>query len=312
MKHNHILIALFAILLGISQAQAQSDRTFVATTGSDSQACGPSDVPCRTFTAALPKTNAGGEVIALDSGVYDSFILVSVSVTLTAAPGVQAALSNDGNSSNRITVNAGSDDRVVLRNLFLKSKPGNVSSYGIGVLRVGVLQIENCDIDGFSAGIGFSLQGSAQVSIKDTIVRNSSTDGIAFFTSSGLIKASIDRSHFDNNGSFGAYSGVNVIQRSRVTVRDSVATGNTGAGFNVTGGDLNLENCEASNNDDGVVAGFTSNTTGTATVSNSIVTNNSHFGFSQAGTSTFNSLGNNTVRRNGTNTSGTINVVSGT
>ena len=311
MKHKHILVALVAILLGISQAQAQSDRTFVATTGSDSAACGPSDVPCRTFTTALSKTNAGGEVIALDSGLYDSFILVSTSVTLTAAPGVYAALSNDS-SSNRITVDAGSGDRVVLRNLFLKSKPGNVSSYGIGVLAVGVLQIENCVIDGFSAGISFGLQSSAQVSIKDTVVRNSSTDGIAFFTSSGTIKASIDRSHFDNNGSFGAYSGVNVIQRSKVTVRDSVATGNTGAGFNVTGGDLNLENCEASNNNDGVVAAFTTNTTGTATVSNSIVTNNSHFGFSQAGNSVFNSLGNNTVRRNGTNTSGTINVVSGT
>jgi len=67
MKHHHIVIAIVAILLGISQAQAQSDRTFVATTGADSAACGPSDVPCRTFTTALTKTNAGGEVIALDS-----------------------------------------------------------------------------------------------------------------------------------------------------------------------------------------------------------------------------------------------------
>jgi parallel beta helix pectate lyase-like protein len=94
-------------------------------------------------------------------------------------------------------------------------------------------------------------------------------------------------------------------------VRDSVATGNTGAGFNAPAGDLNLENCEASNNRDGVVASSTSTTTGTVTISNCLVTNNAQSGFLQDGGGVFQSRGNNTARRNGTNMSDTINVISG-
>jgi Right handed beta helix region len=175
-----------------------------------------------------------------------------------------------------------------------------------------VLQIENCVIDGFSEGIDFSLANAAQVSIKDTVIRNSASNGIAFFTSSGLIKASIDNCHFDNNGSAGIFDGLNIVRGARVTVRNSVATGNTGAGFNAVAGDLNLENCEASNNRDGLVASGSVSTTGTVTVSNCIVTNNSQTGFTQSAGGVFNSLGNNIVRRNGTNTSGTINSISGT
>jgi hypothetical protein len=49
---------------------------------------------------------------------------------------------------------------------------------------------------------------------------------------------------------------------------------------------------------------------GTVTVSNSFVSNNSQFGFHQSGLGKFFSLGNNTVRHNGTNISGTITVQS--
>jgi len=112
---------------------------------------------------------------------------------------------------------------------------------------------------------------------------------------------------------FPGYNGLDVVSHARVTVRDSVASGNGGAGFAVAGGDLNLENCEASNNDTGVfVIPLSSSESATATVSNSIVTNNHSLGFQQANGGVFQSLGNNTVRRNGTNTSGTITVISGT
>ncbi len=296
-----MITAFAGMLLSFGTARAQNDRTFVATTGADSITCGTHDAPCRSFNVALPKTNGGGEVIALDSGTYDSFnVGVSISVTLAAAPGVHAELPG-------VTINTPASDTVILRNLYVSKQASGGAGDGIKVTGVGTLHIENCVVHGFTTGINFDLNHSAQVFIQDTVVRRSIADGVTFFTSSGLIKASIDKSHFDDNGTSGVYNGVNVLGRSRVTARDSTASGNGGAGFTVSGGDLNLENCEASNNKDGVVT----LEPGNAIVSNSVVTNNSRYGFWQNG-GTFYSRGDNTVRRNGNNTSGIITAISGT
>jgi len=306
-------LAIIAILLGASLSYAQSDRTFVATTGVDSPTCGDQTAPCRDFNAALPRTNAGGEIIALDSGIYGMInITINKALTLAAAPGVHADLYNT-TDQNRITITAGTGDTVVLRNLYVTGKPGGTNAYGIGVGRVGSLQIENCVIDRFSQGIGSNaMQDPANFYVKDTIVKNSLSSGMEINTSSQLVRAVIDHCQFINNGTSGIGDGITVTRRGRVNVRDSVANGNRGAGFLVIGGDLSLDRCESSNNDYGVFVGNTETNSGTATVSNSLVTNNLSYGFRQSGSGVFNSLGNNVVRRNGTNTTGTINVVTGT
>jgi len=142
---------------------------------------------------------------------------------------------------------------------------------------------------------------------------------VALLSSAGTLKVSINRSRFENTtnaGSLEAFGhGVFAQQRSKVTIRDSVATGNAGAGFYAaaSGADLTIEDSESSNNRDGVIASDHFGVgAGAVTVSNTVVTHNSGIGFYQLGAGVFNSLGNNNVRRNGTNTTGTINVVSGT
>src|SRR4030095_12028666 len=73
-KQIFIIVALIGCLLSaISQMYAQSDRTFVSSAGIDSSTCGSQASPCRSFNVAIPNTNSGGEVIALDSGIYDTF-----------------------------------------------------------------------------------------------------------------------------------------------------------------------------------------------------------------------------------------------
>jgi hypothetical protein len=311
-KLSYAIVALTFILLSFVAGFAQTDRNYVAASSVDTLSCGALSSPCRTFTFALSKTNIGGEIIALESGVYDTINLnLTYAVTLTAAPGVHAELSNPNNATARISINVQSTDTVILRNLYLSRQTGSGSGYGIDVKRVGTLHIENCVINGFNGGINFDLDNSAQVFIDDTTVRNSVADGVAFFTSTGLIKASVENSHFDHNGTIGVYNGLAVYNRSKVTVRGSTASGNGGAGFVVAGGDLNLEACEASNNKDGVITQGDSVTFGTAVVSNSTVTNNSRYGFYQLA-GDFYTLGNNMVRRNTTNTFGTINLISGT
>ena len=311
---NYTIFGLTFILLTFAPVFAQLDRSFVATNGVDSGTCGAQTSPCRDFNAAIGRTNAGGAVTALDSGIYAAAsITITKSITLAAAPGVHADLYNTDNSS-RITVNAASTDVVTLRNLFITGKPASTNFYGIGILSVGSLQIENCVIDHFNTGIGTGgMQSSAQLFIKDTISKNNTNSGIQISTGAGLVKVLIDHCQFVNNGNGSAGDGVTVIQRGRVSIRDSAATGNTGSGFSTFGGDLTLDNCESSNNGFGVYASnLDQNTFGTATVSNSLITNNTTYGFGQSGTGVFNSLGNNTVRRNGTGTNGTITVITGT
>ena len=60
-----LILVLAAALLPAS-AKAQSTRTFVSGTGTDSGTCGRA-APCRTFAYAISQTNGGGEIVVLDS-----------------------------------------------------------------------------------------------------------------------------------------------------------------------------------------------------------------------------------------------------
>ena len=309
--------SLFFLCLTIN---AQSDRTFVSAKGIDSPTCSSFTDPCRSFNVAIPKTNSGGEVIALDSGIYDAFnIAVPMSLTIAAAPGAHVELTDTG-SGDRISINTGSGGgTVTLRNLILIRR-GTGTGNGINLVSGGNLQIENCVIDGFRFGINVSVTASAQVSISNTVVRNSTADGLAVFAATGSrAKVSVDKSRFENTSGADSSSvlghGIYVSDRSKVTVRNSVATGNSGAGFVAEGdgADIAVDNCEVSNNKNGIVASNNFGTGGgAAAVSNTVVTYNSGTGFLQSSTAVFNSFGNNVVRRNGTNTGGTISVVTGT
>jgi len=310
MKIKYAVGSFVLVFVCLVQASAQSARTYISAHGSDNTDCGSLALPCLSFSYALPKTYAGGEVIALDTGIYDDNIVITKSVTLAAAPGAQVEISNNDFSSPRIFINAQKSDTVVLRNLYL-SVQGDYANDGISVLSVGTLQVENCVIDGF--GIRVTLNAAGYIYISDTTVRNSSGYGIEFNSSAGVTRASVEHCRLENNGRKTPYGGgLGVNSNAKVTVRDTIAAGNY-VGFDALLGDLNIEHCEASNNTSAGVIARANEGPGIAavTISNSIVTNNP-FGFAQSGNGLFHSLGNNVVRRNGTNTSGTITVISGT
>jgi hypothetical protein len=95
----------------------------------------------------------------------------------------------------------------------------------------------------------------------------------------------------------------------KASVRNSVSSGNL-SGFSAGGlnraAELNIENCLVTNNSAyGIV---TINFDGTIRVSGSTVTNNGT-GFAQSGSLVLESFGNNRVRGNTTNASGTITTV---
>jgi Divergent InlB B-repeat domain/FG-GAP repeat len=85
--------------------------TFVSGVGDDGNPCSR-EAPCRTFAAAISKTKAGGEIDVLDPGGYGP-VTITKSITIDGK-GMASILAS---GTDGITVNAGSTDVVILRNL---------------------------------------------------------------------------------------------------------------------------------------------------------------------------------------------------
>ena len=95
--------------------------TFVSGVGDDANPCRRT-APCRTFAAAISKTKAGGEIDVLDPGGYGP-VTITKSITIDGK-GMASILAS---GTNGITVNAGSTDVIILRNLSINgagSTPG--------------------------------------------------------------------------------------------------------------------------------------------------------------------------------------------
>jgi len=182
-------------LLCLPVVQALPLRTFVSTTGSDANNCSLA-MPCRFFSGAIPKTAAGGVIVALESGTYGA-ANVDKALTLMAAPGVHAAMGT-AVIGDVVSINAGASDVVVLRNLYL-SRLGS-SGNGIQVNSVGTLHIEGCTITRFTGGSFFGVNiaaGSPQVFINDTFIRDNGAGILARGT------MAIDHCRIENNNSTG-------------------------------------------------------------------------------------------------------------
>lgn len=289
------LAVLTLTLTCASIAQAQSRVYVSANKGQDINfPCTPN--PCRLIQLAVAAVAAGGEVVVLDSGDYQPFT-VNKAVTIEAAPGVIAGITQATSGENAITIDAGFADVVVLRGLTLNGMGSGYS--GVDFNTGQALHVENCIISGFSfAGIRFD--GPGQLFVKDAFLRLSSS-GIIVRTTTGIATASIDHCRLEGNSG----SGLSADNNSRVTIRDSIAANNAVAGFssiaNASGAtaDLNIENCLATSNGSlGIAASGSGGGRARVSVSNSTVTNNPT-GISAVISSTIH-VANTTITRNTT------------
>jgi hypothetical protein len=108
--------------------------------------------------------------------------------------------------------------------------------------------------------------------------------------SSGTANASVDRCRLERN-----QWGLIANPGGLASVRRSVASGNVDAGFQIQGGELNIERCVTANNAFGVFSW-----SGTMRVSNTTITDNTAGGVSVVGGSIL-SRTNNTLEGNGSN-----------
>ena len=219
------LVSFVLVVLSSSLAFAQASRTWVSGVGDDANPCSRT-APCKTFAGAISKTAPGGEIDALDPAGYGA-LTITKAITLDGGGGQVASVLVAG--TNGIVVQAGASDVVIIRNLRINgiSGSGNGGINGIRFLSGKSLDVENCDIFGFTNnGIDVALGASAQVVVKNTTVTNVTQVGLRAVTTAGTVQVSIDESQFTLNG-FGVWADSN----SKVDVTRSRAAGNAAIGF---------------------------------------------------------------------------------
>lgn len=279
---------LLTCLSIVSTARADGARSYISPTGSDNRPC-TRNQPCRNFDAALTKTDAGGEIVALESGTYEP-TTITKAITLAAAPGTDVAIR--ATSGNAVTITANIGDTVVLRGLRL-SGPGKNTAGTNGVL-VDItspncciaVHLENSIVSDFDKGVQIDLGVASTLMVSDTVFRSNKT-GVSFSVGGTESQgASITRSRFERNevGLFvhsgnsvtvsnsamhGNGTGVQADPGGKVDVFDSTITKN-GTGVKSSGGVIRLASCSVTGNGSGV-----STETGTvASMGNNMIVNN--------------------------------------
>jgi hypothetical protein len=255
------LVGVFAVLSLMCSTLLAVPRTFVsALNGSDVNPC-TRPLPCRSFTAAIAVTDADGEVIALDSGGY-GVVAISFGVSIIAPSGVYAGITDF--SGTAIMINAGDTAHVVLKNLVLNSQGGIV---GIDVNTVAVLHVDACAINGFTRAIFFEpTTMDSRLDVSNSVIRRSAT-GI-------WVQAASAQATVDSVRLFGSARGIEA-DGSQVTVRNSVISGpGTYGVIAEPGSRITVENTVSTGNS----YGYYANSGGVIILNRSMVTSNSTAG----------------------------------
>jgi hypothetical protein len=252
---NALMIALFVTAFS-TLASAQSTRTWVSGVGDDVNPCSRT-APCKTFSGTISKTAAGGEINAIDPGGYGT-ITITKSITIDGA-GTHASILAAGFTG--VTINAGANDVVTLRNLSINGAGTGVN--GIRILNAKAVFIENCVIFGFTGssattGRGITDErttaGSNNLFVTNTTIRNNTQSNIVISPGTGsVVNAALTNVVLERST---ANSGLAVQKNANVLIRNSVISGNFNFGIvaEETEGsvDINVENCTVTNNGTGV------------------------------------------------------------
>src|SRR3954467_11922434 len=115
--------AIVALGLFSMPAAAQATRTWVSGVGDDVNPCSRT-APCKTFAGAISKTANGGIINVMDDGGFGT-LTINKSITVDGGHHIAGVLASGG--INGINVNAGVNDKVVLRNIDFE---GNCSLLG--------------------------------------------------------------------------------------------------------------------------------------------------------------------------------------
>ena len=195
---RHVIVACAVVVAAVPvHASAAAQRTFVASTGDDGNACSRA-APCRSFATAILQTNAGGEVVVLDSAGYGP-VTITQAVSIVAPPGVYAGISVLAGTSG-VTVSAGPTDKVVLRGLSISGQDG---VDGIAVSGGGEVHIEKCVVSNMADnGVFVFVATDTRIHIRESVIR--SNGGAGLWVAGGTPVVDIADSQFALNGGAGS------------------------------------------------------------------------------------------------------------
>ena len=225
-----LLLAVLSVSLASLPAHAQATRTWVSGVGDDANPCSRT-APCKTFAGAISKTAAGGQINVLDPGGFGA-------VTITKAITINSEFIEAGvlvSGTNAIIINAGVNDRVVLRGLDIEGLGTGLN--GIRFLAGASLQVQKCMIRNFRGaapngnGISFTPSGASELFVDDCTISSNGTDssngGITIRpTGTGSATAVLNRVSAENNSNGIMVDGDSTTGQSTVSIRDSYVAGN--------------------------------------------------------------------------------------
>lgn len=303
MKTTKLTVTAMGLLLTClsftTTARADGARSYISPSGSDNRLC-TRNQPCRSFDGALAKTDAGGEIVAMETGTYDS-TTIAKSITLAAAPGADVAIRVTTGAAVTITASAG--DVVVLRGLRLGGPGKNVAGTNGVLFNINspnccvAVHIEHSIISDFERGVQMELGVASRLLVSDSVLRANKIGINMFVAGADGNGGSIERTRFESNE-----VGLRHFGGNSAAVSNSVASGN-GIGFQTEGGGkIELFNTVATKNQVGVKADG-----GVIRVAYCSVTGNGT-GLSASG-GTVGTMGNNMVVNNDIDIAGSINVV---
>ncbi len=288
-----VCVGVWCVIAVASPARAQATRTFVSGVGNDANPCSRT-APCKTFAGAISHTAAGGEIDALDPGGFGT-VTITKSITLDGTGTFASIL---GSGTTGIIINAAGID-VTIRGLSINGAGTPTGIIGVRIIAANKVYIERSVIFGFQNGTGRGVSDertSGQLFMTDTIVRNNSQSGVVLIqTAAGAgVKGSFHNCRFEGNGN----GGLVVSGSGIVTIKDSVATGNTQGGFFTEGGatggaQMNLQDSVTANNGQGITAQSSS----TVRITQTQITNNAT-GLNPVGTGQISSGGGNIITAN--------------
>jgi hypothetical protein len=155
-----LLVAGAVIFLAAPMlVNAQTNRAFIATTGSSSNTATlcQKTAPCRLWSDGLSVINDGGEVVALDDGGFGANVSVTKSAVLSGYGGRYAGFLVGAGTSGFV-INA-PGKRVVIREIQFTGVGGSSTSNGITVTAGGVV-IDHCNFQFLGNGLNATGSGS--------------------------------------------------------------------------------------------------------------------------------------------------------
>jgi hypothetical protein len=293
------------VLAFSAQAQASGTliRTFVSSTGVDSNPC-TITAPCASFAAAYAAVAPNGVIAALDPGKYGPLTITS---SVTVDGNGWSAITSPA-SGNGIVVTAGAGN-VVLRGITVDGAAAT-GTQGILYISGASLTIDGCVVRNMKAGgliVGTSAESA--LTVTNSSFENNGTGVQIQPSAGGSVFAAFDATQITGNSVNGGLlladsAGAGVIH---VAVTNSVISNNTAGGVSVASSqsvtNLYLTHVQVTNNPTfGVLS---TGTEATVWIGQTTITGNPTQGYGVGTGSAINSFDDNYIADNGPN-SGTL------